>query len=155
MRFDSLDKKLVRLLAEDGRMSASILAERLSVTSPTVRSRIKSLAASGLLKIAGLIDPGRGQELTTAIVGLKIQSHGQLDKELELLAELEQVQWAAVVTGRYDAIVEVVVTGGMPDLYRLMTETIPNVGLVTQTETFVVMKSRRKWVFPPSEGIEW
>lgn len=155
MRFDLLDKRLVRLLSDDGRMSASLLAERLSVSSPTVRSRIKSLAASGLLKIAGLIDPGHGQELTNALVGLKIQSRGQLDEQLEMLAELEQVQWAAVVTGRYDVMIEVVVTGGMADLYRLMTQIIPNVGVVTQTETFVIMKSRCKWVFPPPEGINW
>jgi hypothetical protein len=43
----------------------------------------------------------------------------------------------------------------MADLYQLMTQIIPKVGVVTQTETFVVMKSRRKWVFPPPEEIEW
>jgi len=40
---DSLDKKLVRLLTEDGRIPVGDMAARLGVTAPTVRSRIKNL----------------------------------------------------------------------------------------------------------------
>ena len=155
MGLDLLDKKLIRLLTEDGRLAVGQLADRLKVTGPTVRSRIRSLMRDGFLRIAGLIDPEQHRGLTSAIVGLKIQSMGRLDEELDKLADLEEVQWAAVVTGQYDVLAEVVVTGGMPDLYRLMTSTIPAIGTVTRTETFVVMKSRRKWVFPPASDEGW
>ncbi len=53
---DSLDKKIVRLLTEDGRIPVGDMAARLGVTAPTVRSRIKNLEKAGKLKIAGLID---------------------------------------------------------------------------------------------------
>jgi len=58
-----------------------------------------------------------------------------------------------VVTGRYDVIAEVVVNGGMSDLYRLTTDIIPQVGNVAKSETFVIMKSKRKWVCLP-EGFQ-
>ncbi|MFH1137186.1 MAG: Lrp/AsnC family transcriptional regulator [Pseudomonadota bacterium] len=152
---DALDKKLVKRLSEDGRAPIGTLAAQLEVTPPTVRNRIKSLTEAGDLKISGMIDPERRPELTTALVGLRIQSHGKLEQELEHLAELEGVQWAAVVTGQYDVIMEVVVSGGMSDLYQMMTQVVPKIGQVIQTETFVVMKSRRKWISPPREGEGW
>jgi Lrp/AsnC family transcriptional regulator for asnA, asnC and gidA len=151
---DALDNKIIRLLAEDGRMPVGEMASRLRVTAPTVRSRIKALEEAGKLKISGLIDPYENQEITTALIGLNIQSHGKLDHILEKLAHLDNVVWAAVVTGRYDVFLEVVVTGGTTELYRLTTDVIPKVGTVVRSETFVIMKSRRKWVPPPKGPAE-
>ena len=152
---DSLDKKLVRLLTEDGRIPVGDMAVRLGVTAPTVRSRIKNLEKAGKLKITGLIDPFEHKDLITALIGLDILSYGKLDKILEKLANLDYVTWVAVVTGRYDVIAEVVVNGGMEDLYRLTTDIIPQVGNVAQTETFVIMKSKRKWVCLPEGLQDW
>ena len=152
---DSLDKKLVRLLTEDGRIPVGDMAVRLGVTAPTVRSRIKNLEKAGKLKITGLIDPFEHKDLITALIGLNILSYGKLDEILEKLANLDYVTWVAVVTGRYDVIAEVVVNGGMEDLYRLTTDIIPQVGNVAQTETFVIMKSKRKWVCLPEGLQDW
>ena len=150
---DSLDKEIVRLLTEDGRIPVGDMAARLGVTAPTVRSRIKNLEKTGKLKITGLIDPFEHKDLITALIGLSIQSYGKLDGILEKLANLDYVTWVAVVTGRYDVIAEVVVNGGMADLYRLTTDIIPQVGNVAKSETFVIMKSKRKWVCLP-EGLK-
>lgn len=152
---DSLDKKLVRLLAEDGRIPVGDMAARLGVTAPTVRSRIKNLEKAGKLKITGLIDPFEHKDLITALIVMNINSYGKLDEILEKLANLDYVTWVAVVTGRYDVIAEVVVNGGMADLYRLTTDIIPQVGNVAQTETFVIMKSKRKWVCLPEGFQDW
>ncbi len=152
---DSLDKKLVRLLTEDGRIPVRDMAARLGVTAPTVRSRIKNLEKAGKLKIIGLIDSFEHKDLITALIGLNILSYGKLDEILEKLANLDYVTWVAVVTGRYDVIAEVVVNGGMEDLYRLTTDIIPQVGNVAQTETFIIMKSKRKWVCLPEGFQDW
>jgi Lrp/AsnC family transcriptional regulator for asnA, asnC and gidA len=77
------------LLARDGRMSVGDIANCLGVSAPTVRSRIKSLEQAGLLKITGLIDPAKHQELTTALIGLNIISQGKLPEVLEKLEGLE------------------------------------------------------------------
>jgi len=152
---DSLDKKLVRLLTEDGRIPVRDIALRLGVTAPTVRSRIKALEKSGMLKITGLINPFEHKDLITALIGLNILSYGKLDEILEKFAHLDYVTWVAVVTGRYDVVAEVVVNGGMAELYRFTTDVIPRVGNVAQSETFVIMKSRRKWVCLPEGLQDW
>jgi Lrp/AsnC family transcriptional regulator for asnA, asnC and gidA len=146
---DSLDNEIIRLLTEDGRMPIGDMAARLNVTAPTVRSRIKSLEESGMLKVSGLIDTYQHHDLTTALVGLNVRSHGKLGQILEKVSRLENVTWAAVVTGRYDIFAEVVVTGGAKELYRFTTEIIPKVGTVLKSETFVILKSRQKWVRLP------
>ncbi|MEA3232496.1 MAG: Lrp/AsnC family transcriptional regulator [Thermodesulfobacteriota bacterium] len=152
---DSLDKKIVCLLTEDGRIPVGDMAARLGVTAPTVRARIKNLEKAGKLKITGLIDPLEHKDLITALIGLNILSYGKLDEILEKLANLGYVTWVAVVTGRYDVIAEVVVNGGMADLYRLTTDIIPQVGNVAKSETFVIMKSKRKWVCLPEGFRDW
>jgi len=150
---DSLDKKIVRLLTEDGRIPVGDMAARLGVTAPTIRSRIKNLEKTGKLKITGLIDPFEHKNLIAALIGINIISYGKLDEILEKLGNLDYVTWVAVVTGRYDVIAEVVVNGGMADLYRLTTDIIPNVGNIAKSETFVIMKSKHKWVCLP-EGLK-
>jgi Lrp/AsnC family transcriptional regulator for asnA, asnC and gidA len=151
---DSLDNEIIRLLTEDGRMPIGDMAERLNVTAPTIRSRINNLEESGMLKISALIDTYQHQELITALIGLNIRSHGRLDQILEKVSRLENVTWAAVVTGRYDIFAEVVVTGGTEDLYRFTSEIIPKVGTVLKSETFVIIKSGQKWVRLPKAVAE-
>ena len=146
---DSLDNKIIRLLTEDGRIPIGDMATRLDVTAPTVRSRIKNLEESGMLKVSGLIDTYQHEEIITALIGLNIRSHGKLDQILDKVSRLDNVTWAAVVTGRYDIFAEVVVTGGTKELYRFTTEIIPKVGTVLKSETFVIIKSRQKWVRLP------
>ena len=152
---DSLDKELISLLSKDGRTPVSDLVAHLDVTTPTVRSRIKNLIKSGMLKIAGMINTENHQELITALIGINVQSYGKIDEVLEKTASLDQVSWAAVVTGRYDIFVEVLVSGGMRELHFLITNLIPKVGRVTQSETFVITKPKRKWISPPQGLNKW
>lgn len=146
---DELDQRLVGLLTADGRMSVGDIASCLGVSAPTVRNRIKSLEQAGLLNISGLIDPAKHRDLTTALIGLNVISQGKLPEVLEKLEHLENISWAAVVTGRYDILVEVVFQGEMDELYRITSIDIPKVGNVVKSETFVVMKSNSKWVRLP------
>ena len=146
---DELDTKLLELLSRDGRMPVGDMASSLGITAPTVRARIKNLEAAGILKIAGFIDPFRYEEMTIALIGLSIVSYGKLEEAMQKLERLDFVTWAAVVTGRYDVIVEVVFQGGMDALYRITSIEIPAIGGVVKSESFVIMKSFNKWVEMP------
>jgi Lrp/AsnC family transcriptional regulator for asnA, asnC and gidA len=147
---DSLDNEIIRLLTADGRMPIGDMAARLNVTAPTIRSRIKNLEESGLLKVAGLIDPNEHPQMVTALVAMSIQSHGKMDQILEKIAGLPNVVWAGVSTGRYDIIAEVVCVEGKDELYRFTTKTILTIGNVVRSETFIIMKSRHNWLCLPN-----
>jgi Lrp/AsnC family transcriptional regulator for asnA, asnC and gidA len=153
MSFDALDNEIIRLLTENGRMPTGDLAKRLNVTAPTIRKRIRDLEKKGIFQVSGLIDPNQHQEMITALVAMSVQSGGKMDQILEKIAQLPNVAWAGVVTGRYDIIAEVVCMGGTTELYRFTTETILKMGNVIKSETFVIMKSENNWIRLP-EGVD-
>ena len=150
---DFLDNQIIRLLTGDGRMPIGDMAARLNVTAPTIRSRIKTLEESGMLKVSGLIDPNEHSQMVTALVAMSIQSHGKMDQILDKIAGLPNVVWAGVSTGRYDIIAEVVCVEGKDELYRFTTKTILTIGNVVRSETFIIMKSKNNWIRLP-EGVE-
>ena len=150
---DALDNEIIRLLAEDGRMSIGEMAKKLDVTAPTIRKRIKLLEKNGIFKVSGLIDPSRHREMITALVAMSVQSEGKLDQILDKIAHLPNVAWAGVVSGRYDIMAEVVCVKGKDELYRFTTETILKIGNVVKSETFIIMKSKHNWLCLP-EGVD-
>jgi Lrp/AsnC family transcriptional regulator for asnA, asnC and gidA len=150
-KLDSTDKELICQLARDGRMPMGRLGDRLGVSAPTVRSRLKALGDAALFRVAGLVDAYRARGITTAIVGIRLDTY-QLEEKLDAIAALDQVHWAAVVTGRYDIMAEVISTDGMAGLHRFLSEKLYKVGGIKSSESYVVMKSERKWILLP-EGI--
>ncbi len=153
IKLDTLDNEIIRLLTEDGRMPIGEMAKKLKVTAPTVRSRIKGLEKNGIFKVSGLINPGKHQEMITALVAMSVRSEGKLNQVLDKIAGLPNVAWAGVVTGRYDIIAEVICVEGKDELYRFTTETILKIGNIVRSETFIIMKSQNNWLQLP-KGVD-
>ena len=152
---DAADRRILCELASDGQAGAGELAERLGVTAPTIRTRVRGMISQGLMRIAGLVDPFAVKGLSVALVGIKLQSQMQLDQKLEEISALPDVNWAAVVTGRYDILVELITSEDISGLYDFLDKTLSSVGGVTSSESFVVMKARRKWIPLPRGARTW
>jgi len=152
---DDLDKKLVALLSEDGRLTVADVARRADVSRPTAAARLRSLLADGVIRVAALVDPFSVADMTVALVGLTLDKY-LLEEKIEQISALDEVNWAAVVTGRYDIIVEVATQEGMAGLYRFLTQSLQTVGGIQSSEMFVVMKARRKWsLLAPAMLARW
>lgn len=151
---DQNDRKLVAALTQDGQLSPGKVADEIGLTAPTVRSRMKNLIKSGAMRIAGMINPMKTKGLTVALVGISLHSHEQLDEKLNQISSLPRVNWAAVVTGRYDIIVEIVCSDEIGDLYDFLNTDLSGVGGINSSESFVVMKSRRKWLCLPDAVVD-
>lgn len=146
---DPTERRMVKLLSNDGQASVNQMAEQLLLSPPTVRSRLRALIERNVLKIVGLLNLAERPELISAIVGINANTQGQLDDLSQKISELPFVSSVSIVTGRFDLIVEVLVSGDIQDLYRFTSELLPRVagpGVVSRSETFVVMKSHNKWV---------
>ncbi|MCJ2165657.1 MULTISPECIES: Lrp/AsnC family transcriptional regulator [unclassified Pseudodesulfovibrio] len=151
---DSQDKRLVAELTRDGQLSPGKIGVATGVTAPTVRSRMQNLIKAGALKVAGLVNPSRVKGLTVALVGISLMSHEQLGEKLDQIGSLPRVNWCAVVTGRYDIFVEIVCQDEMDDLYEFLNQDLSKVGGINASESFVVMKSRRKWLLLPDAVVD-
>ncbi|HSH04613.1 MAG TPA: Lrp/AsnC family transcriptional regulator [Anaerolineae bacterium] len=69
MEFDEIDRKIVELLQEDGRLSNAALAEAVGLTTSAVYERTKKLEKRGVIqKYVALADPELlGQEIAAFV----------------------------------------------------------------------------------------
>jgi len=149
---DSTDRRLAKLLSSDAQDSVNRLADKLELSPPTVRSRMRTLIDKNLLKIVGLLNLSERPELISAIVGINVNALGKMEEIAQKIGGLAFVSSVSVVTGRFDLIAEVLISGDIQDLYRFTSESLPKVvevGVITRSETFVVMKSYNKWISLP------
>lgn len=150
--FDSNDRRLSKLLSVNAQESVNQLADKMQLSAPTVRARLRALIDKNVLKIVGLLNLSERPELIGAVVGINANAQGNLDVLMKKIGELPFVTSVSTVTGRFDLIVEVLVAGDIQDLYRFTSEHLPRVaapGVISRSETFVVMKSHNKWVSLP------
>lgn len=146
---DPTDRQIVKLLSNDAQLGVNQLADKLRLSAPTVRSRLRAMIDKSVLKIVALLNLSERPELISAIVGINANAQGRLDELSQSIGELPFVSSVSIVTGRFDLIVEVLVAGDVHDLYRFTSELLPRIadpGVISRSETFVVMKSHNKWV---------
>jgi len=142
---DELDKRIIALLVEDGRMSNNEIARILEVSEGTVRNRIRKLTENHMVKVSGLVSPDAISEKQLFFLGVKVAVSKDLSIISEKLSQLQQVQSVYITTGRYDIIIEawLPVKSGLIDF---LCGPLASIGGIVSTETFLVMKSYGKWV---------
>lgn len=137
MKFDDINLQIIKHL-QDGRKSYKIIADELSITENTVRARVNRLIEEGVLNISGLINPENLPGHKTAIIGVKIRNMRLVEKGEEF-SRLKGVNSVAVVTGRYDLIVNVLLNEEF-SLLEFYTDEVTKIDDVQDVETFIVYK---------------
>ena len=138
MKIDETNIDIIRELKQ-GKKSFKKIADKLSITENTVRSRVNKLQEEGVLDICGLVDPAKIPGHRTVIIGIKLSEMNLLEKGEEI-SKLEGVISVSVVTGRYDLLVVVLFKKGF-GLLEFYTDEMSKVEGVRSVETFVVYKS--------------
>ncbi|MDC7225500.1 MAG: Lrp/AsnC family transcriptional regulator [Spirochaetales bacterium] len=137
MKFDEINLQIIKHL-KDGRKSFKVIADELSVTENTVRARVNRLVEEGVLNISGLVNPENIPGHQTAIIGVKITNMRLVEKGEEF-SKLNGVISVAVVTGRYDLIVQVLLNDDS-SLLEFYTNEVTKIDDVQDVETFIVYK---------------
>jgi Lrp/AsnC family transcriptional regulator, regulator for asnA, asnC and gidA len=102
---DNLDKKLITILQDDARASASEISRKTGYNENTIRYRIERLKKSGVVKeFTALLNP-RMIGLPVAAIMMITTEPNQLKEVFERLAELEETKHILQATGRHDLIV--------------------------------------------------
>lgn len=99
---DDLDRAIVRLLEEDGRLPNLEVARRLGVSESTIRKRIARLIRQSGMRISATLDGGA--RLTEMLFLINTEA-GSRVAAAERLAALPDVQYVAVTTGGYDVVI--------------------------------------------------
>jgi len=105
---DSLNRDIIRMLQEDGRMPYAEIAAALDVSEGTIRNRVNAMKRSGHLRIVAIADPTAVEYRTEAMLGIKVAPGCNPPDVAERLGECPEVVYVLWVSGRYDLWVEVV-----------------------------------------------
>lgn len=134
---DPLDCKMIRLLQKDGRMSNTAIAQALGISEYTVRTRLKKILDSGIIRIVARANP---IDLGFALSGnLKIRIDLKKTKHvLEKLSDIDELVWIALTTGSTDLDVDFAVRS-MRELQSLIFDKISNIEGVLSTETSLMV----------------
>jgi Lrp/AsnC family transcriptional regulator for asnA, asnC and gidA len=105
---DDLNRAIIKMLQDDGRLPYKDIAQSLNVSEGTIRNRVQSMKQSGALKIVALTDPMAIRYQADAMIGIKVASPATPREAAERLAELGEVVYVLWVSGRFDLLIEVV-----------------------------------------------
>ncbi len=135
-----VDKTNIQILKhlKDGRKSYKIIAGELSLTENTIRSRVNKLLDEGILNFSGNVQVDALPEHSLLYLGVKLKTM-ELQKKASEFSKLRGVVSAAIVTGRYDIILQVLLEQNY-NLLEFITEQVAKVVDVQTVESFIVYK---------------
>ena len=107
-RLDSLDKKILGMIAQDARVPFLEVARACNVSGAAIHQRIQKLVSAGiLLGSQFVINPEKIGYETCAYVGLFLKDPSHFDSVVDKLKHIPEVVECHYTTGGYDMFVKI------------------------------------------------
>jgi DNA-binding Lrp family transcriptional regulator len=144
---DGIDRQILALLQENGRMTNVDLAERVGLTAPPCLRRVRALEEAGAIRgYHADIDPAQmGYPITVfAMVSLKSQAEADLAGFEQHVASIPEVRECHMLNGEIDFILKIVATDlrAFQELLTSQLTAAPNVSSVKTSLTIRTAKAR-------------
>tara|TARA_Y100000588_G_scaffold15136_1_gene16211 strand:+ start:109 stop:570 length:462 start_codon:yes stop_codon:yes gene_type:complete len=138
MKIDKTDKKILDILQQDGRSSASNIANEIDISIPTVTDRIQKLKDSGIIKgIHAVLDPKPLGLDVAAIITLISESSLHYKEVTKAAEKTPEVLQCLATTGKGSHML-FVVTQNSSTLEELLRK-IQSWSGVIRTETQIIL----------------
>ena len=146
MTFDRIDRQILKLLQEDGRMTNVELAERVGLTAPPCLRRVRALEDAGAIKgYHASLDPATlGYTITVfAMVSLRSQAEADLAAFEKYVGTIPEVRECHMLNGEIDFILKIVATDlrSFQELLTTQLTPAPNVAHVKTSLTIRAAKA--------------
>jgi Lrp/AsnC family leucine-responsive transcriptional regulator len=146
MEIDELDRRILRELRNDGRLSNTKLAEKVGLSTTPCWNRVRALEEGGMIEgYTALISQTALGYPDTVIIEVTLDRHDDdiFEKFGQALAKLPEVTEAYLLTGDYDYLIKVAVAGtaGYEEFLRKKLYKLP--GLKHSRSTFVLRCLKR------------
>ncbi len=144
---DALDRQLILLLRENGRISNSELAKLTGVSQVTVANRIRRLLNEEVIRIQAVLNPDRLGFSVEVIIGIHADV-AAIRSVAEALVALDEIRYVTITSGAYDILVAALLRSNW-HLMQFLTETlagIPGIRKVETAHALDVMKRNPDWV---------
>lgn len=136
-KLDDIDRKILAALKDDGRLTIQALAEKVGLSASPCWTRVRRLEESGVIdRYVAVLDHKRLGYGNIVFVEITLDKHDErvLDQFGEALVRAPEVLEAHLVTGGYDYLVKLVVSG-TEHYERFLRETLYPIPGVRQTRS--------------------
>jgi Lrp/AsnC family transcriptional regulator for asnA, asnC and gidA len=140
VKLDDTDKEIIAHLQDDGRMPFSTLGPAVGLSPAAVRQRVLHLISEGFMQIVAVTDPTTVGFAVQALAGITVK--GDLGIAARALAEIPEIDYVVIVTGRFDIMIEVVVED-TDRLLDLMNE-VRSIDAIAATEVFNFLRLEKQ-----------
>jgi len=141
IELDQIDRRIIRALQDDGRMSNLDLAAQVGLSPTPCNRRVKRLEEAGVIKrYAAIIDPAAFGMGIGVIVNVKLapQNPDAAEQFLVAVQTQPEVTECMLVTGSVDYLLRVWVKD-IAALRAFITMGIQSLPCVASTETMVIL----------------
>jgi Lrp/AsnC family leucine-responsive transcriptional regulator len=138
---DEIDRQILALLQDDGRISNAELARRIDLSPPATYMRVKSLEEAGFVRrYVALLEPEKvGFDLLCFVqVSLQLHSLEQIQAFRRVIQGMPEVLECHHVTGEYDYLLKVVARG-RKDLEEFILEQLTPIKGIARIHTSLVL----------------
>ena len=144
---DELKKKILKLLKEDARFSASEIAAMVGKTEKEVASAIAEMENSGIIvKYTAVVNTEKtGEDYVDALIEVKVtpQPRRGFDAIAEEIYRLEEVKAVYLMSGTYDLAITLE-SKTMRDVSLFVSERLAPIDAVISTATHFIMKQDKE-----------
>ncbi len=137
-KLDELDFAILSYLQQDGRMSFTVIAEKLKVSIGTIRTRFNKLIEDRTISIIGRVDPEKVGFHSYAHIAVFIRPAHLNEKIAQRILKMPEVSFLAMTSGDYDLEVDVMCRDN--DHLVAFIEEISKIEGVHQTKTTLYFK---------------
>ena len=136
---DSLDRKIVEFLLEDGRASFAAIGADIGLSAPAVKRRMDRLVASGAIRgFTAVIAPEHLGWTTAAYVQVHCKGNVSPEELRRTMIGIPEVHKAATVSGDADALLYILASD-VRHLERALERVRVEAANVEHTETAIVL----------------
>ena len=144
---EQYDPQIYELIRqEEARQSSEALADKLGVSSATVRRRVRKLIQSGAVRIAALVDPAKANFPLVSVIAFDV-AHETLESALQYLASRPEVTWVSTTTGRFD-ILALARFRSTEELSEFVQRRLAPMKGLRDSETFVCLEVKKGRYMP-------
>lgn len=151
---DEIDRQILHILQDDGRITNVELASRVGLTAPPCLRRVRALEEAGI--IAGYharLAPGAlGWPITVfAMVSLKSQAEADLKAFEAHVAKLPQIRECHMLNGEIDFILKVV-AHDLQEFQSFLTEHLTSAPNVAGVKTSLTIRTSKALIGVPVDA---
>jgi Lrp/AsnC family transcriptional regulator for asnA, asnC and gidA len=147
--YDHVDRRIITLLQEDGRMPNSEIARRLGLAEATVRKRLNRMTSEGVIRIIAVPSPETVGLTQSAIISVACEL-SKVDEIAEALEALPETRYLGYAAGGYDLIMECFFYSH-EHLLDFIRHRVATISGIQKTETSIILKVRKfsyEWELP-------